>query len=82
MEKTHVTVGDAVSISGLIITPIIRTQVHSWQNKCNGAVFGSIQPLYILISKEKSPIKIFKIDGLETSLESIKEEFPDLQINI
>lgn len=82
MEKTRVSVGDAVIISGLTIIPIIQTRMHSWQNKCNEAVLGSVLPLYILISKEKSPVRVFKIDGLETSLDSIKEEFPDLQINI
>ncbi len=79
MEKKQIALGSPVNISGVTIIPITQTQIFSWPNIIGANFFCLKKPLYVLVSTAKSTMKAFNMDGTETTLDAIRETYPELQ---
>ena len=82
MEKKQVTIESPVTVAGLTITPVTGTSIYGWRNKKGLSFFGFKKPIYVLVSDQRSPVKVFAITGGETSVEQIVSEHPELRDKI
>ncbi len=82
MEKKQIALGNPVTISGVTIIPVTQTQIFSWPNITGASFYCLKKPLYVLVSTAKSTMKAFNMDGTETTLDAIREKYPELQTSL
>jgi hypothetical protein len=78
MESKEITVSEPIKIAGTTIVPVITTSARCYRLNGSLSVFGSKQPLYIVLVNEIAR-KAFRTTGEEVSLEQLTEEMPSLR---
>ena len=80
-EKKKIAAGSPVKLAGLTLVPIISTHLQHWRYGKSFSVFGSKQATGVIIVTPATT-KALKVSGEEVTLEELKEECPDLEIEM
>jgi len=81
MEIEKVTAGDPIKVAGITVIPVLTTSARCYRLNGSLSVFGTKQPLYIVLAKG-STTKAFRVTGEETPLEELMQEVPYLRLTL
>jgi hypothetical protein len=79
MEKKQVAIEEPVSLVGLTIVIVTETRIWAFGEDRSSMMFGSKEPLFVLIKTPATHYKVFDMEGEEIQLDEIKDKFPELK---